>query len=77
MKILEGNNNNYLEYLAYQINVMNENEYIVKKFPAFETEINDKNSKIKEMIEEFDDIRHRDTYTQLVQEFTDILEKNK
>jgi uncharacterized protein YfbU (UPF0304 family) len=75
--MLEGKNSNFLQYLEYQINVKNRSEQFIRKIPSFESQINEKNSKIIKMIDEFDDMRHREVYTLMVEEFTNIIQKNK
>ncbi|MHA1669450.1 MAG: hypothetical protein ACTSV5_02605 [Promethearchaeota archaeon] len=74
---MERNKSNFLQYLEYQINIKNRSEQFIRKIPSFESQINEKNSKIINMIDEFDDMRHRDVYTLLVEEFTNIIQKNK
>jgi len=75
--MLEGKNSNFLQYLEYQINVKNRSEQFIRKIPSFESQINEKNSKIINMIDEFDDMRRREVYTLLVEEFTNVIQKNK
>ncbi|MCJ7649923.1 MAG: hypothetical protein MUP85_15030 [Candidatus Lokiarchaeota archaeon] len=75
--MLEGKNSNFLQYLEYQINVKNRSEQFIRKIPSFESQINEKNSKIIKMIDEFDDMRRREVYTLLVEEFTNVIQKNK
>ena len=74
---MEGKKSNFLQYLEYQINVKNRSEQFIRKIPSFESQINEKNSKIIKMIDEFDDMRRRDVYTLLVEELTNIIQKNK
>ena len=74
---MEEQNSNFIRYLEYQINIKDNNEQFVRKFPSFESQINEKNSKIIKMIDEFDDMRHREVYTLLVDEFTNVIQKNK
>jgi AAA+ ATPase superfamily predicted ATPase len=73
---MEGKNSNFLQYLEYQISIKNRSEQFIRKIPSFESEINEKKSKIIKMIDEFDDMRRRDVYTLLVEEFTNIIQKN-
>ena len=75
--MLEGKNSNFLQYLEYQINVKNRSEQSIRKIPSFESQINEKNSKIIKMIDEFDDMRRREVYTLMVEEFTNVIQKNK
>ena len=77
VEMMEGKKSNFLQYLEYQINVKNRSEQFIRKIPSFESQINEKNSKIIKMIEEFDDMRRRDVYILLVEEFTNIIQKNK
>jgi len=74
---LEGKESNFLKYLEYQINIKNRSEEFIIKIPSFESQINEKNAKIIKMIDEFDDMHRRDVYTLLVEEFTNIIQKNK
>lgn len=74
---MEEQNNNFLRYLEYQINIKNRSEHLIKRIPSFESQINEKNSRITNMIGEFDDVRRRDFYILLVEEFTNIIQKNK
>ena len=74
---MESKKNNFLQYLEYQISIKNRSEQFIRKIPSFESQINDKNSKIIKMIDEFDDIRRREVYTLLVEEFTNVIQKNK
>ena len=74
---MEEQNSNFIRYLEYQINIKDKNEQFVRKFPSFESQINEKNSKIIKMIDEFDDMRHREVYSLLVEEFTNVIQKNK
>jgi len=75
--MMEGKENNFLQYLEYQINIKNRSEQFNIKFPSFESQINEKNSKIIKMINGFNDMRHREVYALLVEEFTDVIQKNK
>ncbi|MBY9002772.1 MAG: hypothetical protein KGD73_02265 [Candidatus Lokiarchaeota archaeon] len=74
---MESKKNNFLQYLEYQISIKNRSEQFIRKIPSFESQINDKNSKIIKMIDEFDDIRRREVYTLLVEEFTNVIQKKK
>lgn len=74
---MEGKNNNFLRYLEYQINIKNRCGQLITRFPSFESQINEKNSQIIKMIDEFDDMRHREVYASLVEEFTHVIQKNK
>ncbi len=75
--MMEGKKNNFLQYLEYQINIKNRSEQFNIKFPSFESQINEKNSKIIKMIDEFDYMRHREVYASLVEEFTTLIQKNR
>ncbi|MHA1822511.1 MAG: hypothetical protein ACTSXM_01440 [Promethearchaeota archaeon] len=74
---MEGKESNFLKYLEYQINIKYRSEEFIIKIPSFESQINEKNAKIIKMIDEFDDMHRRDVYTLLVEEFTNIIQKNK
>jgi uncharacterized protein YfbU (UPF0304 family) len=75
--MMEGKENNFLQYLEYRINIKNRSEQFNIKFPSFESQIDEKNSKIIKMINGFDDMCHREVYALLVEEFTDVIQKNK
>ncbi|MBY9017495.1 MAG: hypothetical protein KGD66_01575 [Candidatus Lokiarchaeota archaeon] len=74
---MERKKSNFLQHLEYQINIKDRSEQFIRNIPSFESQINEKNSKIIKMIDEFDDMRRRDVYTLLVEEFTNIIQKNK
>lgn len=74
---MEKKNSNFLRYLEYQINAKNRSEQFIRKIPSFEAQINEKTTKVIKMIDEFDDMRRRDVYTLLVEEFTNVIQKNK
>ena len=74
---LSNEENKFLEFLAYQTSLNNKGEDFFNKIPFYEAQIEEKNNKIKEMIGEFEDIRRRDVYSLIVQEFSDLLEKNR
>ena len=65
----------FLEFLTYQTNLNNKSDRIFKRIPFLESQLEEKSNKIEVMIEEFEDIRRRDLYSLIVQEFTEILEK--
>ena len=67
--------NRFIEFLTYQTNLKNKSENLFKKIPFLESQLEEKGNKIEIMIEEFEDIRRRDVYSLLVQEFTEILER--
>ena len=69
--------NRFLEFLKYQTNLNNKGESLFKKIPFLESQLEVKNNKIEVMIEEFEDIRRRDVYSLIVQEFTEILERKR
>ena len=69
--------NRFLEFLKYQTNLNNKGESLFKKIPFLESQLEEKNNKIEVMIEEFEDIRRRDVYSLIVQEFTEILERKR
>ena len=51
-------------------------DQVFNKIPFYEAQIEEKKKKITEMIGEFEDIRRRDVYGLIVQEFTELLQKN-
>jgi predicted DNA-binding protein (UPF0251 family) len=67
--------NRFLEFLRYQTRLNNKSENLFKRIPFLESKLEEKSNKIEIMIEEFEDIRRRDVYGLLVQEFTEIIEK--
>jgi len=67
--------NRFLEFLRYQTRLNNKSENLFKHIPFLESKLEEKSNKIEIMIEEFEDIRRRDVYGLIVQEFTEILEK--
>ena len=67
--------NRFIEFLSYQTNLKYKSENLFKKIPFLESQLEEKGNKIEIMIEEFEDIRRRDVYSLLVQEFTEILER--
>lgn len=69
--------NKFLEFLTYQTSLNKKSEDFFNKIPFYEAQIEEKNNKIREMIGEFEDIRRRDVYSLIVQEFTDLLQKNR
>lgn len=73
---LSDNTNKFLEFLRYQTSLDKKSEDLFNKIPFFEAQIEEKKNKIKGMINEFEDIRRRDIYGLIVQEFTELLQKN-
>jgi hypothetical protein len=69
--------NKFLEFLAYRTNLNNKSESLFKRIPFLESQLDEKSNKIEVMIEEFEDIRRRDVYSLLVQEFTEIIERRE
>jgi hypothetical protein len=69
--------NKFLEFLAYRTNLNNKSESLFKRITFLESQLDEKSNKIEVMIEEFEDIRRRDVYSLLVQEFTEIIERRE
>ncbi|GAG65356.1 unnamed protein product [marine sediment metagenome] len=61
--------NNFLEFLNYQITQKNKFEHVVRKIPLFKSMIHERHQTILKMIDKFEDVRRREVYDMLVQEF--------
>lgn len=69
------NENRFIEYLRFQINRKFKSDHVVKKIPMFRAKLDDSNAKILQMIDYFEDMKRRDIYTHLVQEFNKLNQK--
>ncbi|MFX0031756.1 MAG: hypothetical protein ACFE8E_03310 [Candidatus Hodarchaeota archaeon] len=63
--------NKFLEFLKYQINQKNRFDNVIRKIPLFKNKIEDCHYTILKMI----DIRRREIYNLLVNEFNSLLKK--
>jgi len=64
--------NNYLEFLKYQITQKNKFEHVVRKIPLFKSMIQERHKTILKMIDKFEDVRRREVYNLLVHEFNKV-----
>ena len=64
--------NNFLEFLKYQIIQKNKFEHIVRKIPLFKNMIQERHKTILKMIDKFEDVRRREVYNMLVHEFNTV-----
>ena len=69
------NENRFLESLKYQIYLKYKSDQIVKKIPMFHAKLEDSNVRILQMIDYFEDMKRRDIFTLLVQEFDKLINK--
>ncbi|MFX0076964.1 MAG: hypothetical protein ACFE96_16075 [Candidatus Hermodarchaeota archaeon] len=67
--------NNFLEFLNYQIIQKNKFEHIVRKIPIFKSMIQERHKTIVKMINKFEDVRRREVYNMLVEEFNNIAKR--
>lgn len=67
--------NNFLEFLKYQITQKNKFEHIVRKIPLFKSMIQERHKTILKMIDKFEDVRRREVYDMLVEEFNTTLKR--
>lgn len=67
--------NNFLEYLKYQIIQKNKFEHVVRKIPLFKSMIQERHKTILKMIDKFEDVRRREVYNMLVKEFNTTLKR--
>ncbi len=67
--------NNFLEYLNYQISQKNKFEDVVRKIPIFKSMIQERHKTILKMIDKFESVRRREVYNMLVQEFNKFSER--
>jgi hypothetical protein len=64
--------NNFLEYLNYQIIQKNKFDHVIRKIPLFKSMIQERHKTIIKMIDRFEDVRRREVYDMLVEEFNHI-----
>jgi len=64
--------NKFLEFLQYQIIQKNKFEHVVRKIPLFKSMIQERHKTIVKMIDKFEDVRRREVYNILVDEFNNI-----
>jgi hypothetical protein len=67
-------NNKFLEYLNYQIDQKNKFDSIIRKIPMFKSMIQDGHKTVLKMISKFEDVRRREIYHMLLQEFGSIMD---
>ena len=67
--------NNFLEYLNYQIIQKNKFEDVVRKIPIFKSMIQERHKTILKMINKFEKVRRREVYNMLVHEFNKFSER--
>jgi len=72
---LKEKENNFLEYLNYQISQKNKFEDVVRKIPIFKSMIQDRHKTILKMIDKFESVRRREVYSMLVYEFNKFSER--
>jgi hypothetical protein len=66
----------YLEYLEYQISLKNKFENVVRKIPMFKSKIQEGHTTVLKMINKMEDVRRREIYNILINEFNRVFEKN-
>lgn len=66
---------NFLEYLNYQIIQKNKFNDVVRKIPIFKSMIQDRHKTILKMIDKFENVRRREVYNLLVNEFNKFSER--
>ena len=67
--------NNFLEYLTYQISQKNKFDDVVRKIPIFKSMIQERHKTILKMINKFEKVRRREVYNMLVHEFNKFIER--
>ena len=67
--------NNFLEYLNYQISQKNKFDDVVRKIPIFKSMIQERHKTILKMINKFEKVRRREVYNTLVHEFNKFSER--
>ena len=67
--------NNFLEYLNFQIVQKNKFEHVVRKIPIFKSMIQERHKTILKMIDKFENVRRREVYNMLVHEFNQFSER--
>jgi len=72
---LKEEESNFLEYLNYQIIQKNKFDDVVRKIPIFKSMIQDRHKTILKMIDKFENVRRREVYNLLVNEFNKFSER--
>jgi hypothetical protein len=67
--------NNFVEFLNYQIGQKNKFDDVVRKIPIFKSMIQERHKTILKMIDKFESVRRREVYNMLVHEFNKFSEK--
>ncbi|MBY9019723.1 MAG: hypothetical protein KGD67_01600 [Candidatus Lokiarchaeota archaeon] len=67
--------NNFVEFLNYQISQKYKFEDVVRKIPIFKSMIQERHKTILKMIDKFENVRRREVYNILVQEFNKLSER--
>lgn len=67
--------NNFLEFLNFQISQKNKFDDVVRKIPIFKSMIQEKHKTILKMIDKFENVRRREVYNMLVHEFNKFSER--
>ena len=67
--------NNFLEFLNYQINQKNKFDDVVRKIPIFKSMIQERHKTILKMINKFENVRRREVYSMLVHEFNNFAQR--
>ena len=72
---MEEKENNFLEFLSYQIIQKNKFEDVVRKIPMFKSMIQERHQTILKMIDKFENVRRREVYRMLVHEFNKFAQR--
>ena len=72
---MEEKENNFLEFLSYQIIQKNKFDDVVRKIPLFKSMIQERHQTILKMIDKFENVRRREVYSLLVHEFNKFAQK--
>ena len=72
---MEEKENNFLEFLNYQIIQKNKFDDVVRKIPIFKSMIQERHKTILKMIDKFENVRRREVYDLLVHEFNKFAQK--
>jgi hypothetical protein len=64
--------NNFLEFLNYQIIQKNKFEHVIRKIPLFKSMIQERHKTNLKMIDKFENVRRREVYNMLIHEFNNI-----
>ena len=72
---MEEKENNFLEFLSYQIIQKNKFDDVVRKIPIFKSMIQERHKTILKMIDKFENVRRREVYNLLVHEFNKFAQK--